>query len=88
MPLAVGATHLLAGRASEAIAALERGRSLADGSLGDEYDWHLAVAHVKAGAPDRARARLVPVCEHGGPRAAVACAGLAEISRLPGPPER
>lgn len=88
VPLAIGAVHLLAGRPAEAIAALEHGRTLAAGSLLDEFDWQLAVAFVAAGTSERARPRLVTVCEHGGPRSALACAGLGEIGKTPPSPPK
>lgn len=83
--LALGALLVRAGETSAAVPGLERARALASGSAAaDEVDWFLAIAFVRTGASDRARGLLRPICEHDGPRSALACAGLAELSRPDG----
>ena len=77
--LALGALLLEAGAAERAITVLEPVRDRATEGLRDEFDWYLAVAYARSGRLNQAAARLVPLCEGGGPRSALACAALDEI---------
>lgn len=82
--LALGAVQLRLDRNADAVAALERARTLtSDREHADEVGWFLGIALVRTGNRDRARVLLDDVCKHGGPRSAQACAGVAELSRVP-----
>jgi hypothetical protein len=82
--VALGALQLREDRNAEAAATLERARRLAtDPDMNDEVDWFLAIARVRTGDRDGARALLDALCRRTGARGARACAGLAEIDRLP-----
>jgi hypothetical protein len=83
--LALGATLLADGQAAESIAPLERARALASGEAADEVDWFLAIACVQTGDVERGRTLARTVCDHRGPRSAVACAGVAELSKTTTP---
>ncbi len=81
--LALGAVLLRADRAPEAVATLERARALAGSGSesSDEFDWFLAVALARSGNTARASAALAALCSRPSSRAALACAGLAELER-------
>lgn len=82
--LALGALQLREARNADALAILERARPLETApDMDDEVDWYLAIARIRAG--DRAGARLLleSICKKTGTRTARACAGVAEIDRLP-----
>lgn len=82
--LAQGVALLGGGQHARAVDALERARALpGDRGSDDEVAWFLGVALVRSAEAVRARAVLAPVCDHAGSRSAVACAGLAELQRLP-----
>lgn len=84
--LALGASQVRAGRNEEAVVTLDRARTLRGASeAADEAGWFLGVALVRTGHPERARAVLNDVCQHGGPRGNSACAGVAEIDRTKSP---
>jgi hypothetical protein len=80
--LALGAVQLRADQNAEAAATLDRAHGLKSGAeVADEVNWFLSIALVRTNHSDRARPILEGVCTHGGPRAASACAGVAEIDR-------
>jgi len=80
--LAHGAALLGGGQNTRAIEALEQARALpGNRTSDDEVAWFLGVALVRSGDSLRARSVIAPICDHGGPRSAVACAGLAELQR-------
>ena len=82
--LALGAVQLRTGQNADAATTLERARGLeTNPESRDEVDWFLAVALVRTGNRDRARALLDGVCKGAGNRAKSACAGVAEIDRQP-----
>lgn len=84
--LALGAVQLRAGQNADAVATLERARSLkGDQDTADEAGWFLGIALVRTGNADRARSILDDVCRHGGARGPNACAGVAEIDRSKSP---
>lgn len=78
--LALGALLLEQGETQRAVATLEPARQRGRSALRSEVEWYLAVGYARSGGLDRAAALLVPLCEGGGPRSAVACAGLDEIA--------
>jgi hypothetical protein len=83
--LAHGVALLGDGQNTQAVTALEQARALpGDRASDDEVGWFLGVALVRTGDPVRARSVLAPVCDHGGLRSAVACAGLVELQRSSG----
>lgn len=82
--LALGAVQLRAGQNSDAVVTLDRARALkTDADLQDEVDWFLSIALVRTGDRGRARSLLDGVCKQNRTRAAVACAGIAELDRTP-----
>lgn len=84
--LALGSLLLRVNRNAESLTVLEAARALKiDPELNDEVDWFLAIASVRAGDRPNARLLLEGVCKRNGTRGARACAGVAEIDRLPSP---
>lgn len=82
--LALGALQLRDARNAEALATLERARPLQTApDMDDEVEWFLAIARIRAGDRSGARLLLEGVCKRGGTRSHQACAGVAEIDRLP-----
>jgi len=80
--LAHGVALLGGGQNTRAVTALDQARALpGDRASDDEVGWFMGVALVRNGDAARARSVLAPVCDHGGARSAVACAGLAELAR-------
>jgi hypothetical protein len=80
--LGLGAAQLGLNKNTEAVATLDRARTLeGDAETADEVDWFLAIALVRTGKPDRARVLLDELCRQARPRSAKACAGVAEIDR-------
>ncbi len=76
----LGASLLMDGRAAEAIAPLERARTLAtDGTLRDSAAWYLAVAFERSGRASLAVQELASICDGDGPRRADACRGLERL---------
>lgn len=78
--LALGTLLLEKGETARAVTTLEPARRRGSSALREEVEWYLAVGHTRSGRPDQAAALLVPLCEGGGPRSAIACAGLDEIA--------
>jgi len=73
----LGVAYLLSNRAPEAIAPLQRARSLADTGRRDEIDWYLATAEQRAGRHDTARTRVQALCEGASEYRDRACAAQA-----------
>ena len=84
----LGASLLLDGRATEAVAPLERARALAtDLTLREAAAWYLAVAFERSGRAALAVQELASICDGGGPRRADACRGLERLRPPLGPNE-
>ena len=77
--LYLGVSHLMAGRAAEAINPLETARALAPANRRDEIDWYLATAEQRAGNADASRGRLRALCAGGGAFRSAACAAEATL---------
>ena len=69
----LGASALMAGRAVDAIPALEAARRLADPAFADEAAWLLAAALERSGRRDDARRELQTMCAGAGTYRARAC---------------
>jgi hypothetical protein len=76
-----GVSALLAHRASDAVAQLERARAHAPAELIDDVDWQLALAYVHAGAADRAREPLTRLCAGTGAYRQRACEGVKLLGK-------
>jgi len=80
--LALGAIQLRVDQNTEALATLERARTLkGDAATADEAGWFLAIARMRAGDRTGARELLDAICKNAGPRSPSACAGITEIDR-------
>ena len=77
--LAQAASLIRDGHAPGALPVLEKVRALATNGQIEEVELLLAVAYVRTGADDRARALLEPRCPRNTWFGALACAGLLEL---------
>ena len=76
----LGVSYLLAGRAADAVAPLDRARGLARETwLHLDASWYLAVALERVGRRDGAAAVLTELCGTGGARRQQACAALGTL---------
>lgn len=61
-----GLCQLALGRSADAISSLEATRKLGAGELDGPAEWYLALAYVRSGSVDNARARLTTIAGGGG----------------------
>jgi hypothetical protein len=76
----LGVSLLMAGRAGDAIAWLEKAKMLFAPDRNRDASWYLAVALERTGDSQRAAAGLQDLCRLPGPRQAEACAGAAAMA--------
>jgi predicted Zn-dependent protease len=79
--LYAGVSYLLSNRAFDAVTLLERARAHAPAELIDEVEWRLALAHVHAGVPERAREPLTRLCGTTDQYQTLACDGVRLVAR-------
>lgn len=82
-----GVALLLAGRAAEAIAPLDRAKSLGGAAERSDAQWYLALARVHAGDPAQGRRELDELCLSGAGHAWEACQVLRRLALLEAAPK-
>lgn len=75
----LGVSWLLAGRAADAVRALEGARRVADEIAAGEAAWYLAAAHLRSGSFAAARPHLERACLSGTEYAGAACETLRSV---------
>jgi hypothetical protein len=83
-----GVAQLLAERPAEAVASLERAKSLGDAVERIEAQWYLGLALVRTGQITEGRAQLEPLCSGGAGHAQDACLVLRRLAFPAAAPSR
>ncbi len=76
----LGVSYLQLGESRRAAELLSQARASAPGELVDDIDWYVAIAHVRTGDLQTARAELNALCDRGADISLKACFAAAELN--------